>query len=105
MNQLRQHAEQQFAGELEALARADDKAKPPNWKLSPWAVATYVLGGKLDGGVTITPKYVGDRRLVAFHAGMNDIRAADRGRRQGQRQKAPGAHCSSPARARTRCSR
>jgi len=64
MNQLRQHAEQQFAGELEALARADDKAKPPNWKLSPWAVATYVLGGKLDGGVTITPKYVGDRRLV-----------------------------------------
>src|SRR5688500_1982580 len=61
---LRQHAEAQFAHELEALASADEKPRPPNWKLSPWAVATYVLGGTLDGGVTITPKYIGDRRLV-----------------------------------------
>src|SRR5688572_21772407 len=64
MNQHRQHAEQQFATELEALARADEKPRPPNWKLSPWAVATYVLGGTLDGGFTITPKHIGDRRLV-----------------------------------------
>lgn len=60
---LRQHAEEQFKHELEALAAADDRPRPPSWKLSPWAVATYVLGGKA-GGVDITPKYIGKRRLV-----------------------------------------
>jgi MoxR-like ATPase len=64
MNLLRQHAEQQFADELAALAKADTKTRPPNWKLSPWAVATYVLGGKLDDGTVITPKYIGDRRVI-----------------------------------------
>jgi MoxR-like ATPase len=61
---LREHAEQQFAEELAALAQADTHARPPNWKLSPWAVATYLMGGKLDSGFTITPKYIGNRRLV-----------------------------------------
>lgn len=61
---LRQHAEQEFAAELEALAKADAKARPPNWKLSPWAVATYVLGGTLEDGTAIRPKYIGDRRLI-----------------------------------------
>src|SRR6185436_5390958 len=60
---LRQHAEEQFRDELEALVAADDRPRPPRWKLSPWAVATYVLGGKA-GGTTITPKYIGKRRLV-----------------------------------------
>src|SRR5689334_18990737 len=60
---LRRHAEDQFAEELAALTAADDKPRPPNWRLSPWAVATYVLGGKA-GGVEITPKYIGKRRLV-----------------------------------------
>src|SRR5271170_3750112 len=60
---LRAHAEQQFADELAALAQHDDKPKPPNWKLSPWAVATYLLGG-LAGEVPISPKYIGDRRLI-----------------------------------------
>jgi MoxR-like ATPase len=61
---LRQHAEHQFADELKALAHADSKSRPPNWKLSPWAVATYLLGGTLEDGVPITPKYIGDRRLI-----------------------------------------
>src|SRR6185312_8540295 len=60
----RQHAEQEFAGELAALAAADDRARPPNWKLSPWAVRTYVLGGKLADGFQIKPKYVGNARLI-----------------------------------------
>jgi MoxR-like ATPase len=64
INHLRQHAEQQFAHELEVLARGDDRPRPPNWKLSPWAVSTYVLGGTLDNGTAITPKYIGERRLV-----------------------------------------
>ncbi|MFL5542774.1 MAG: AAA family ATPase, partial [Longimicrobiaceae bacterium] len=61
---LRAHAEQQFAEELEALARHDERPRPPAWKLSPWAVSTYLLGGRLDGGFEVTPKYVGQRRLV-----------------------------------------
>jgi len=61
---LRQHAEEQYAAELKTLAKADKKQRPPSWKLSPWAVATYLLGGKLDDGTVITPKYIGDRRLM-----------------------------------------
>ncbi|TXR52897.1 ATP-binding protein [Quadrisphaera setariae] len=61
---LRPHAEQAFAAELAALAAADDRPRPPRWALSPWAVATYLLGGTLPGGHVITPKYVGPRRLV-----------------------------------------
>ncbi len=63
-NLLRPHAEQAFADELAALAAADDRPRPPSWRLSPWAVVTYLLGGTLDGGMVITPKYVGQRRLI-----------------------------------------
>src|SRR5262245_9842071 len=61
---LREHAEQQYADELRALAEYDDRPRPPSWKLSPWAVATYVLGGTLDDGFVVSPKYIGSRRLV-----------------------------------------
>lgn len=61
---MRPHAEQEHAVELAAIALVDDRPKPPQWKLSPWAVVTYVLGGTLDDGTEITPKYVGSRRLV-----------------------------------------
>jgi MoxR-like ATPase len=61
---LREHAEHQFRAELEALARVDNRPRPPRWKLSPWAVSTYLLGGKLDDGSVISPKYIGSRRLV-----------------------------------------
>lgn len=61
---LREHAEQQFAEELQALTKADTHKRPPNWKLSPWAVATYLVGGKLDNGFDVTPKYIGQRRII-----------------------------------------
>ncbi|MEY9212497.1 AAA family ATPase [Thermobifida halotolerans] len=61
---LRPHAEQAYADELAALAKADDRPRPPGWKLSPWAVTQYVLGTTLDDGTEITPKYVGARRVV-----------------------------------------
>ena len=35
---LRPHAEQEYADELAALARLDDRPRPPRWRLSPWAV-------------------------------------------------------------------
>jgi len=61
---LRQHAEQQYAEELAELAKADTRQRPPNWKLSPWAVRIYLMGGKLENGFEITPKYIGNARLI-----------------------------------------
>ncbi|MEW2046322.1 AAA family ATPase [Streptomyces sp. NBC_00377] len=61
---LRPHAEDAFADELAALAAQDERPRPARWKLSPWAVATYLLGGVLPDGTTISPKYVGPRRIV-----------------------------------------
>src|SRR4051794_25535901 len=64
---LRLHAEQAFAHELEALRKADadsGRPKPPRWKLSPWAVSTYLLGGTLADGTEIAAKYIGPRRIV-----------------------------------------
>src|SRR5579883_1306922 len=61
---LRQHAEQQFAEELEELKKIDDRQRPPNWMLSPWAVRTYLLGGTLPNGFEVSPKYIGSTRLV-----------------------------------------
>ena len=61
---LRLNAEQQFAEELAELAAADGRQRPPSWRLSPWAVTTYLLGGRLDSGFQVTPKYIGDRRLI-----------------------------------------
>jgi MoxR-like ATPase len=61
---LRAHAEQQYADELAVLSRHDERPRPPRWRLSPWAVATYILGGTLPDGATIGAKYIGDRRLI-----------------------------------------
>lgn len=57
---LRQHAEQQYADELEYVVSTDDRSRPPGWRLSPQAVVTYLLGD----GDRVTPKYIGQRRLV-----------------------------------------
>lgn len=61
---LRPHAEAQYGHELAALATLDDRPRPPGWRLSPWAVATYLLGGELADGTVVVPKYVGRRRIV-----------------------------------------
>lgn len=61
---LRQHAEHQFAEELEELRKADNRKRPTNWQLSPWAVVTYLVGGTLDNGFKVTAKYIGSRRLM-----------------------------------------
>lgn len=63
-NVLRAAAEIQFAHELDELTRQDTRPRPPNWRMSPWAVRSYVMGGKLDNGFEITPKYVGNARLI-----------------------------------------
>jgi MoxR-like ATPase len=57
---LRPHAEHQYRDELDQLAKADDRPRPPGWLLSPWAVTSYIMGD----GEAITPKYTGSKRLV-----------------------------------------
>jgi MoxR-like ATPase len=61
---LRAHAEQQHADELAALAANDRRRRPKGWRLSPWAVTTYLLGGTLPDGTEISLKYLGPRRLI-----------------------------------------
>lgn len=63
-NILRQAAEQQFAEELAALKQLDTHPKPTNWQLSPQAVVSYLMGEKLSNGFQISPKYIGNRRLM-----------------------------------------
>jgi MoxR-like ATPase len=61
---LRQHAETQYATELEALIACDTRQRPPRWKMSPWAVATYLMGGVLENGMEISAKYIGNPRII-----------------------------------------
>src|SRR5947209_16618033 len=61
---LRARAEEQYAKELAQLVAADDRQRPPNWTLSPWAVRMYLLGGSLSNGFEISPKYIGNARLM-----------------------------------------
>jgi len=60
---LRQAAEVTYQAELDALKATDTGNKPQNWQLSPRAVVTYLLGGRA-GDTEISPKYVGNRRLI-----------------------------------------
>lgn len=65
MSELRLPAELKYADELAALEAHDRGARPPQWRLSPKAVETYVMGSAQPvGGVVITPKYYGDRAMV-----------------------------------------
>ncbi|HEY7036877.1 MAG TPA: AAA family ATPase [Thermomicrobiales bacterium] len=67
---IREAAETRCASELAALEAQDRFPRPPGWHLSPRMVETFILGTDLpvagpDGEkVAITPKFVGDRRLV-----------------------------------------
>jgi MoxR-like ATPase len=67
---IRQAAEVRCADELAGLQAHDRWERPPGWQLSPRLVETFILGSRepLDGAggqrLTISPKFVGDRRLV-----------------------------------------
>lgn len=61
---LRPHAESAYSSELEALKKFDKRDKPASWQLSPWSVMKYIMGDKLEDGTLITPKYIGDKKIV-----------------------------------------
>ncbi len=84
---LREHAEQQYADELAALAAADDRPRPPSWRLSPWAVALYVLGGELPDGTVVEPEVLrlaSPRRDRRGHPGHRPGAAAPGRARHGE---------------------
>lgn len=62
-NVLRLAAEQQYRKEIEALMAGEKEKVPKGWQMSPRSVLAYIMGGRA-GGVEITPKYIGSRRLV-----------------------------------------
>jgi MoxR-like ATPase len=61
---LRNHAEIEFKEEIAALQKTDKGHVPTNWLMSPQAVVTYMMGGKLSNGFEVSPKYIGDKRLM-----------------------------------------
>ena len=64
MNVLKQNAAQEFAEELENLKAQDSGHVPVGWQMSPQSVVTYLVGGKLKNKFEISPKYIGNRRLM-----------------------------------------
>lgn len=59
--------EVRFADELAALEASDTGKRPENWRLSPRAVRTFILGGTVEtasGKVTISRKFYGNDALV-----------------------------------------
>jgi len=60
---LRLTAEELNREEIEALIAAEKNPIPTGWQMSPRSVLTYICGGKV-GKKEITPKYIGNQRIV-----------------------------------------
>lgn len=60
---LRLSAEQLYKNEIDALIANEKSPVPEGWQMSPASVLRYIMGGKV-GDTEITPKYMGDRRVV-----------------------------------------
>lgn len=60
---LRLPAELLYKEEIDALIENETNPVPDGWKMSPKSVLTYIMGGK-SGNKTITPKYMGDKKIV-----------------------------------------
>lgn len=60
---MRQPAEILFRHELEALRKEDTGKIPAGWQMSPQSVLKFIVGGKA-GKTEITPKYIGNQRLI-----------------------------------------
>jgi MoxR-like ATPase len=60
---LRRTAEDIYKDEISALIADEKYDIPAGWQMSPKSVLTFITGGTANG-VSITPKYVGHKRLV-----------------------------------------
>ena len=61
---LRQTAEEKYAEEIDAIIASESDPVPTGWRMSPRSVLTYITGGTRVKGVEISPKYIGNRRLI-----------------------------------------
>lgn len=61
---LRQTAEELYAKEIEVLTAAETDPIPTGWQMSPRSVLTYITGNTKVKDVDISPKYIGNRRLI-----------------------------------------
>lgn len=64
MEVLRKHSEDIFSEELAELKKQEKNKIPTNWEMSPLSVLTYLMGGKLANGFEVSPKYIGDKRII-----------------------------------------
>lgn len=60
---MRLPAEKLYEKEIKALIKAETDPVPEGWQMSPKSVRTFILGGTV-GKTQITPKYIGNERLV-----------------------------------------
>ncbi|AWB44636.1 ATPase [Paenibacillus sp. CAA11] len=60
---MRKPAEILYQEELQALIREDQGKVPTGWQMSPQSVLKFIVGGTA-GSQIITPKYIGNRRIV-----------------------------------------
>lgn len=60
---LRLPAELLYKDEIDALIANEKNPVPTGWQMSPKSVLTYIMGGK-SGNTVITPKYMGDSKIV-----------------------------------------
>lgn len=60
---LRLPAELLYKNEIDALIENETNPVPDGWQMSPKSVLTYIMGGK-SGNTKITPKYMGDKKIV-----------------------------------------
>ncbi len=63
-NVQRLPAEELYQKELDALIAAETDPVPTGWRMSPKSVLNYITGGVRVKGVDVTPKYMGNKRLV-----------------------------------------
>ena len=62
--------EEVWATELAFLATHDAGPRPPNWRLTPRAVVTFIIGSRGEtlrqgaSSIVISERFVGDRALV-----------------------------------------
>ena len=63
-NVQRLPAEELYQRELDALISAEAEPVPTGWRMSPRSVLAYLTGNAKVKGVEITPKYMGNKRLV-----------------------------------------
>jgi len=64
MSLLKQAIKDQFSEELENIKAEDTGHVPHGWQMSPQSVVKYLMGGKLKNKFEVSPKYIGNQRLM-----------------------------------------